>query len=85
MSIWNDTECADVGGECRYVNEMNINHFLTIAGVVLFLVFLIVLSYLQYVFIMIFSYCRLGTYISHYQKLPRSTIDIGRYRLSKVY
>ena len=33
MNILNGTECADVNGECRYVQEMNVNHFFTIAGV----------------------------------------------------
>ena len=33
MNILNGTECADVNGECRYVREMNVNHFFTIAGV----------------------------------------------------
>ena len=30
MSIFNDTECADVNGECHYIEEMTLNHFLTV-------------------------------------------------------
>lgn len=33
---------------------------------------------------MIFLYCKLGTRLSHYNKLPRKNIDIGRYHLSTV-
>lgn len=29
MDAFNATECADVGGECRYVGELTLNHFLT--------------------------------------------------------
>ena len=30
MTIFNDTECADVDGVCRYIEEMTFNHFLTV-------------------------------------------------------
>ena len=33
---------------------------------------------------MIFLYCKLGSRIAHYNKLPRKNIDIGRYHLSAV-
>ena len=74
MSIFNETECADVNGECRFVNEMNINHFLSITGVLI----------VVYILVMVISYCKLSSSISHYNKLPRRNIDIGRTRLSKV-
>lgn len=32
MSLFNDSECADVNGECRYIDEMNVNHFFTITS-----------------------------------------------------
>ena len=73
MNILNGTECADVNGECRYVREMNVNHFFTIAGV-FFVIYLLFVIYL---------YCSLGSKLNHYKKLPRGSIDIGRYRLSK--
>lgn len=72
MSLFNDSECADVNGECRYIDEMNVNHFFTITSC-----FIVI-----YLFFMIFLYCKLGTRLSHYNKLPRKNIDIGRYHLS---
>ena len=39
MGILNETECADVNGECRYLQEMNVNHFFTIASVFFLIVF----------------------------------------------
>ena len=43
MSIFNETECADVNGECRFVKEMNLSHFLSITGVMIVIVLLLIL------------------------------------------
>ena len=32
MSPFNESECADVNGECRYIDEMGISHFVTISS-----------------------------------------------------
>lgn len=50
MNILNGTECADVNGECRYVREMNVNHFFTIAGVFFVIVSFVLCALMHSIF-----------------------------------
>lgn len=50
MNILNGTECADVNGECRYVREMNVNHFFTIAGVFFVIVSFVLCALMRSIF-----------------------------------